>query len=123
MRLVARVGRASSGRLGEPIWVLASGKECGLRSPTASRVKRRTRSGANVFKLLGALLAFYVVRCVVRSDVYGRSGLWGRSSRRDDDALGFWSAGGRVQRAHAVLTLRKGRGGRAWQPLPVDVSA
>jgi len=58
-------------------------------------------TGASMFKILGALLALYVARCIVAGDVYGRSGLWGRSWRRDEDALGYWSAVG----AYGALML------------------
>ena len=54
-----------------------------------------------MFKILEVVLAVYVARCIVTGDVYGRSGLWGRSWRRDEDALGYWSAVG----AYGALVL------------------
>jgi hypothetical protein len=42
--------------------------------------------------LLGVLHALYVVRTKVAGAVYAKSGIWGRTFRRDDDRFGFWSA-------------------------------
>jgi hypothetical protein len=54
-----------------------------------------------MFKLLGALLALYVVQCLVTGAVFAKSGPWGRTYRRDEDSLGYWGAVG----AYVVLVL------------------
>jgi hypothetical protein len=45
-----------------------------------------------VFRVTGVLLACYVVKALVSGAVYAKSGPWGRTCRRDEDALGYWSA-------------------------------
>ena len=45
-----------------------------------------------LFKLLGVLVACYVVQALASGAVYARSGVWGRTFRRAEDALGYWSA-------------------------------
>lgn len=47
-----------------------------------------------VFKLLGVLLACYVVRALATGTIYAKSGVWGRTSTRSGDAIGYWSAVG-----------------------------
>lgn len=54
-----------------------------------------------MFKLLGALAASYIVYCVVTGAVYAKAGAWGRTYRRDQDALGYWGALG----SYCVLVL------------------
>ncbi len=45
-----------------------------------------------LFKVLGLALACYVVRALTTGMIYARSGVWGRTFRRDEDALAYWSA-------------------------------
>jgi len=45
-----------------------------------------------LFKLLGVLLACYVVLSLQRGVVYAKSGPWGRHYWRDDDRFSYWSA-------------------------------
>ncbi|HEU4600883.1 MAG TPA: hypothetical protein VFS24_02890 [Steroidobacteraceae bacterium] len=47
---------------------------------------------SSTFKLLGALLALYTVRSLATGSVYARSGIWGRTFRRDEDRLNYWGA-------------------------------
>jgi hypothetical protein len=54
-----------------------------------------------LFKLLGLLLACYVAQAVLTGTVYAKSGVWGRTFTRTDDALGYWSAIG----AYTLLAL------------------
>jgi hypothetical protein len=44
------------------------------------------------FKVLGLLLAGYVVMAVLSGAVYAKSGVWGRTFRRMDRPLRYWSA-------------------------------
>lgn len=44
------------------------------------------------FKTLGLLLAGYVVISVLNGAVYAKSGVWGRTFRRMDGPLRYWSA-------------------------------
>ncbi len=46
----------------------------------------------SVFGLLGALVAAYVVYGLVTGAIYAKSGVWGRTFRRDENAVGYWSA-------------------------------
>jgi hypothetical protein len=45
-----------------------------------------------IFKLAGALLAAYVLRCIASGSVYARSGIWGRTFRREEERWNFWGA-------------------------------
>jgi len=45
-----------------------------------------------LFKILGVLLACYVVHALTTGAVYARSGAWGRAFRRDEHAWSYWSA-------------------------------
>jgi hypothetical protein len=45
-----------------------------------------------LFKILGALLICYIVQALVKGEVYARSGVWGRTFRRDEDTWSYWSA-------------------------------
>ena len=45
-----------------------------------------------IFKLAGILLAVYILRCIASGSVYARSGIWGRTFRRDEERWTFWSA-------------------------------
>lgn len=45
----------------------------------------------SLFKLLGVLVAGYVVFALARGEIYAKSGIWGRTYRRDDDATKFWT--------------------------------
>jgi len=46
----------------------------------------------SLFRLLGVPVAAYVVFGLATGSIYARSGVWGRTFRRDEDALGYWSA-------------------------------
>lgn len=54
-----------------------------------------------MFKILGLLLFCYVIYGLVTGDIYGRSGVWGKTYRRENNALGYWSA----ISAYILLTL------------------
>jgi hypothetical protein len=43
------------------------------------------------FRLLGVLLGLYVAYGVANGEVYARSGVWGRTFRRDEDSWSYWS--------------------------------
>ncbi|MEP6549418.1 MAG: hypothetical protein ABJD53_18310 [Gammaproteobacteria bacterium] len=45
-----------------------------------------------LFKALGLLLAGYVGIAVLSGSVYAKSGVWGRTFRRTDGPLRYWSA-------------------------------
>ncbi len=45
-----------------------------------------------IFKVPGVLLALYVGHALVRGAVYARTGIWGRSFRRDGEPWSYWSA-------------------------------
>lgn len=45
-----------------------------------------------LFKALGLLLAGYVAIAVLSGSVYAKSGVWGRTLRRTDRPLPYWSA-------------------------------
>jgi hypothetical protein len=57
-----------------------------------------------IFRLLAVLVACYVAFGLVTGEVYAKSGVWGRSFRRDEGGLGYWSAIG----AYALLALMLG---------------
>ncbi len=44
-----------------------------------------------MFKLLGALLAGYVVLCVLRGQVHARRRLWGETIMRDEAPGRYWT--------------------------------
>jgi hypothetical protein len=46
---------------------------------------------STLFKSLGVLLACYVAYGLVTGAIYGERGVWGRTFRREQDALGYWS--------------------------------
>lgn len=54
-----------------------------------------------VFKLLGVALGCYVARALARGSVYAKSGVWGRTFTRSDNAFGYWSAIG----AYTLLAI------------------
>lgn len=54
-----------------------------------------------MFKVLAVLLALYVLQALATGTVYGKSGVWGRTHRRDAQPRHYWSTIG----AYAVLTL------------------
>ncbi|MGH8175888.1 MAG: hypothetical protein ACREV5_06460 [Steroidobacter sp.] len=54
-----------------------------------------------MFKMLGVLLSIYVVHCLMTGAVLAKSGAWGRTYRRDENALGYWGAVG----SYSVLVL------------------
>jgi hypothetical protein len=56
---------------------------------------------SRLFDALGVLLAGYVVMAVVNGAVYAKSGVWGRTFRRVDEPLRYWSA----VAAYALLSL------------------
>lgn len=45
-----------------------------------------------LFRALGLLLAGYIVVAVLNGAVYAKSGVWGRTFRRDEKPLHYWSA-------------------------------
>lgn len=45
-----------------------------------------------LFKILGVLLALYVLQALSSGRVYAKSGIWGRTYYRDEDPWGYWSA-------------------------------
>lgn len=45
-----------------------------------------------MFRVLGVLLACYVAQALVSGNVYSKSGPWGRTFRRDENAPGYWAA-------------------------------
>lgn len=45
----------------------------------------------SLLKLLGVLVACYVVYALAHGEIYAKSGIWGRTYRRDDDATKFWT--------------------------------
>lgn len=47
---------------------------------------------SGIFKILGVLLACYAVRALTTGAVYARSGVWGRTFRREEHAWQYWSA-------------------------------
>ncbi|HET7546810.1 MAG TPA: hypothetical protein VFJ86_03530 [Usitatibacter sp.] len=49
-------------------------------------------SSIGLFKVLGVLVAAYAGYGLATGTIYGRSGIWGRTWRRDEDAWGYWSA-------------------------------
>lgn len=51
------------------------------------------------FRLLAALVALYVVYGLATGEVYAKSGVSGRTFRRDESPLGYWGALG----SYAVL--------------------
>jgi len=45
-----------------------------------------------LFRILGILLACYVVQSLMRGSVYAKSGIWGRTFTRDENPWHYWSA-------------------------------
>jgi hypothetical protein len=45
-----------------------------------------------LFKLLGAAVGCYVVYGLTTRAVFAKYRAWGRTFRRDEDAVGYWSA-------------------------------
>ena len=45
-----------------------------------------------LFKLLGVMVGCYVVYGLATGAIYAKSRAWGRTFRRDEDAVGYWSA-------------------------------
>jgi hypothetical protein len=45
-----------------------------------------------LFRLLGVLLAAYLIQALHSGHVYARSGLFGRDLSRDAEPCGYWSA-------------------------------
>jgi len=54
-----------------------------------------------MFKILGVLLAIYIVHCLTTGAVFAKRGPWGRTFRRDENAFGYWGAIG----SYVVLAL------------------
>jgi len=44
-----------------------------------------------VFKLLGAMVALYVVHALSVGEVYAKRGLWGATSKRSEEPIRYWS--------------------------------
>jgi len=45
-----------------------------------------------VFKILGILVALYVVYALAAGHVYAKRGPWGALSKRTEDAFNYWAA-------------------------------
>jgi len=45
-----------------------------------------------VFKILGILVALYVVYALAAGQVYAKRGPWGATSKRSDDPFNYWAA-------------------------------
>jgi len=45
-----------------------------------------------VFKILGILVALYVVYALAAGQVYAKRGLWGAVSKRANDPFDYWTA-------------------------------
>ena len=54
-----------------------------------------------LFRALGLLLAGYIVVAVLSGALYAKSGVWGRSFKRSEMPLQYWSA----IAAYALLSL------------------
>jgi succinate dehydrogenase/fumarate reductase cytochrome b subunit len=54
-----------------------------------------------LFRVLGLLLAGYIVVAVLSGAVYAKSAVWGRTFRRAEEPLRYWSA----IAAYALLSL------------------
>jgi hypothetical protein len=54
-----------------------------------------------MFKALAVLLALYIAYGLATGAIYGKSGMWGRMHRRDEQPWSYWSTIG----AYSVLTL------------------
>lgn len=54
-----------------------------------------------LFQALGLLVAGYIVVAVLSGAVYAKSGVWGRTFRRAEKPLHYWSA----IAAYALLSL------------------
>jgi len=44
-----------------------------------------------MFKLLGALLILYIAHALSIGRVFAKRGVWGASSKRDDEPVRYWS--------------------------------
>lgn len=47
---------------------------------------------ADLFRLLAVAIGCYVAWGLATGEIYAKSGLWGRTFRRNEDAWGYWSA-------------------------------
>lgn len=47
---------------------------------------------STAFKSLGLMVAVYVAHSVITGAVYARHGMWGRTFRREDEPVAYWSA-------------------------------
>jgi hypothetical protein len=45
-----------------------------------------------LFKILGILVALYVVYALAAGQVYAKRGPWGATSKRSDDPFNYWAA-------------------------------
>ena len=45
-----------------------------------------------MFKILGILVALYVVYVLAAGQVYAKRGPWGATSKRSDDPFNYWAA-------------------------------
>lgn len=45
-----------------------------------------------MFKILGILVALYVVYALAAGEVYAKRGPWGAMSKRTDDPFNYWAA-------------------------------
>ncbi|MEO8626597.1 MAG: hypothetical protein ABI612_00645 [Betaproteobacteria bacterium] len=44
-----------------------------------------------MFKFLAVPLALYAAYSLARGAIFGKSGIWGRTFRRDDEPWSYWS--------------------------------
>ena len=44
-----------------------------------------------MFKLIGALLILYIAHALSTGRVFAKRGVWGASSKRDDEPVRYWS--------------------------------
>jgi hypothetical protein len=44
-----------------------------------------------VFKLLGVVVALYVVHALSVGEVYAKRGVWGATSKRSEEPIRYWS--------------------------------
>ena len=54
-----------------------------------------------LFAILGIAVGGYAAYGLVTGEVFAKSGVWGRTFRRDEDRVGYWSAIG----AYTVLSI------------------
>lgn len=55
----------------------------------------------SMFRLGGLLLAGYIARCLVRGEVFAKSGVWGKACHRGEQPFEYWS----TMAVYTCLTL------------------